>query len=70
MAVQQNKKAPSKRGMRRAHDFLRSPTLAIERESGEVHLRHHVCPQGYYRGRQVIFETPRKDDQNHDPQDD
>jgi hypothetical protein len=25
MAVQQNKKSPSKRGMHRAHDFLTSP---------------------------------------------
>jgi len=28
MAVQQNKKSPSKRGMHRAHDFLTSPQAA------------------------------------------
>ena len=28
MAVQQNKKSPSKRGMHRAHDFLTNPALA------------------------------------------
>lgn len=54
MAVQQNKKSPSKRGMHRAHDFLTTPALAIEPTSGEVHLRHHVSPNGFYRGRQVI----------------
>ncbi len=54
MAVQQNKKSPSKRGMRRAHDYLVNPPLAIEPRSGEVHLRHHVTPTGFYRGKRVI----------------
>ena len=30
MAVQQNKKSPSKRGMHRAHDHLAKPPLAVE----------------------------------------
>ena len=42
MAVQQNKKSPSKRGMHRAHDFLTGPALAVEPTTGETHLRHHV----------------------------
>jgi len=54
MAVQQNKKSPSRRGMRRAHDGLKAPTLSIEPTTGETHRRHHVSPDGYYRGRQVI----------------
>jgi large subunit ribosomal protein L32 len=49
MAVQQNKKSPSKRGMHRAHDFLTAPALGVEPVSGEVHLRHHISPNGYYR---------------------
>jgi large subunit ribosomal protein L32 len=53
MAVQQNKQSPSKRGMRRSHDFLAVPPLAIEPTTGEVHLRHHISPSGYYRGRKV-----------------
>lgn len=53
MAVQQNKKSPSKRGMHRAHDSLKNPSLAIEPVTGEVHRRHHVSPTGYYRGRKV-----------------
>jgi len=53
MAVQQNKKSPSKRNMRRAHDFLTSPALAIEPTTGENHLRHHVSPSGFYRGKKV-----------------
>ena len=54
MAVQQNKKSPSKRGMHRSHDSLTNPSLAVEPTSGEVHLRHHVSPSGVYRGRKVM----------------
>lgn len=54
MAVQKNRKTRSKRGMRRAHDALTGPTLSIEPTSGETHLRHHVSPNGYYRGRKVV----------------
>jgi len=57
MAVQQNKKSPSRRGMRRAHQKLTNPTFSIDSESGETHLRHHVTPNGFYRGRQVIKTT-------------
>jgi large subunit ribosomal protein L32 len=54
MAVQKSKKSPSKRGMNRSHDFLTSPPLAIEPSTGEVHMRHHISPNGYYRGKKVI----------------
>lgn len=54
MAVQQNKKSPSKRGMHRSHDALTLPGLAVEPTTGEVHLRHHISPTGYYRGRKVV----------------
>jgi large subunit ribosomal protein L32 len=54
MAVQQNKKSPSKRGMHRAHDFLTSPPLAVEPTTGEAHLRHHISPSGYYRGKKIV----------------
>lgn len=54
MAVQQNKKSSSKRGMHRAHDSLRGVPLAVEPTTGEVHLRHHISPSGFYRGKKVI----------------
>lgn len=54
MAVQQNKKSPSKRGMHRSHDFLENPPLTVERGTGEVHLRHHISPNGFYRGKKVV----------------
>jgi len=54
MAVQKSRVTPSRRGMRRAHDSLGKPTISVEPGSGETHRRHHVSPDGYYRGRQVI----------------
>lgn len=54
MAVQKSRKSPSKRGMRRSHDALTGPTLSIDRTSGELHRRHHVTPNGFYRSRKVI----------------
>ena len=49
MAVQQNKKSPSKRGMHRSHYALNTPGTAIEPTTGEPHLRHHISPNGFYR---------------------
>ena len=63
MAVQKSKKTRSKRDMRRAHDGLSTAALSIDGTTGETHLRHHVTPDGYYRGRQVI-ETPDEYDED------
>lgn len=54
MAVQQNRKTRSKRDMRRSHDALQAATLSVEPTTGEVHRRHHVSPDGFYRGKQVV----------------
>ena len=54
MAVQQNKKSRSRRDMRRSHDALSEPTLSVDATTGETHLRHHITPDGYYRGRKVL----------------
>ncbi|PKL97571.1 MAG: 50S ribosomal protein L32 [Gammaproteobacteria bacterium HGW-Gammaproteobacteria-9] len=40
--------------MRRSHDALVPNALSVEKSTGEVHLRHHVSPDGFYRGRKVI----------------
>lgn len=57
MAVQKSRKSPSKRGMRRSHDALKWPTLSAEPTTGETHRRHHISPDGYYRGRRVISSS-------------
>lgn len=54
MAVQQNRKTRSRRGMRRSHDALTEKSLSVDATSGEVHLRHHVTADGFYRGRKVV----------------
>lgn len=53
MAVQQNKKSPSRRGMHRSHDHLSATHLSTS-NTGEVHLPHHISPNGMYRGRKVV----------------
>lgn len=54
MAVAQNKKSRSRRDMRRSHDRLIKPTLSVDPTTGETHLRHHMTPDGYYRGKKII----------------
>ena len=58
MAVQKNKVTRSRRGQRRSHDSLDSPTLSIDSTTGETHRRHQVTADGFYRGRKVLH---RKD---------
>lgn len=62
MAVPQNRKTRSKRGMRRSHDGLTSVALSVDSESGEVHRRHHMTPGGYYKGRQVVVANDSEDE--------
>ncbi len=62
MAVQQNRKTPSRRGMRRSHDALTGATLSVEPTTGETHRRHHVSADGYYKGRKVIADKVIEDD--------
>lgn len=62
MAVQQNRKTRSKRDMRRSHDSLTGPTLSEDGNTGEVHRRHHITPDGFYRGREVIAKAEEIDD--------
>ena len=57
MAVQKSRVPRSRRGMRRAHDALTKPTLSVDAATGETHRRHHVSPDGYYKGRQIINKS-------------
>ena len=59
MAVQKNRKTPSRRGMRRSHDIVKQPTVSVEPKTGETHRRHHISPDGYYRGRKIL-ESPEE----------
>lgn len=63
MAVQQNRKTRSKRGMRRSHDALSHPCLSTDPVTGEVHRRHHVAPDGFYRGEEVVSQKAVTEDE-------
>ena len=54
MAVQKSKKTRSRRGMRRSHDALGTNALSVDPTTGEKHLRHHITPDGFFKGRKVI----------------
>ncbi|NOQ35343.1 MAG: 50S ribosomal protein L32 [Methylococcaceae bacterium] len=54
MAVQKSKVTRSRRGQRRSHDSLTSKTLSIDPMTGETHLRHHMTPDGFFKGRQIF----------------
>lgn len=54
MAVQKSRVTRSRRGMRRAHDALTARCVSTDQETGERHLRHHVTPDGFYRGREIV----------------
>jgi large subunit ribosomal protein L32 len=53
MAVQKSRVTRSRRGMRRSHDHLSKPTLSVDATTGELHRRHHVSANGYYRGKAI-----------------
>ncbi len=62
MAVQKNKKSPSRRGMRRAHHKLSATALSEDKTTGVTHQRHHVAlaadgDGAFYRGREIIAPT-------------
>lgn len=64
MAVAKSRKSRSRRGMRRAHSALSASALSIDAATGETHRRHHVSPDGYYKGRQVINKNPVVEEEN------
>jgi large subunit ribosomal protein L32 len=54
MAVQKSKVSRSRRGQRRSHDSLTARTLSQDAITGETHLRHHMTPEGFFKGRQIV----------------
>lgn len=60
MAVQKSRKTRSTRGMRRSHDALKTRgVISADQETGELHLRHHITPKGYYKGKQIIIKKEK-----------
>jgi large subunit ribosomal protein L32 len=40
--------------MRRSHHAVNKTNAIVNGETGEFTLSHHISPDGYYNGRQVI----------------
>ncbi|BBA84889.1 50S ribosomal protein L32 [endosymbiont of Pachyrhynchus infernalis] len=54
MAVQKNKKSKSKSKIRRFNNIkIKNPSISIDFLSGELHLRHHITNNGFYRGKKI-----------------
>ena len=54
MAVPKRKTTPSRRNMRRSHDFLVKCYVECK-NCGELKLTHHICPScGYYDKKLII----------------
>ena len=63
MAVQQNKKSRSRKGMRRSHDRVEKPSV-IYCSCGSPTVPHAACPGcGKYRGRQVVTQKTEDEQQ-------
>lgn len=62
MAVQQNRKTRSKRDKRRTHQKIPKPAVSMDSLTGDMHLRHHVSAEGFYRGKQVV-EVNKKNEE-------
>ncbi len=60
MAVPKRKTSPSKRNMRRSHDFIKSQNIIEDKNSGEPRLSHRIdLSTGMYNGRQILKQkTP------------
>ena len=63
MAVQKSKVSRSRRGNRRSHHSLKKPVLSIDGVSGDKHLRHHMTPDGFYKGKKIIEINKLQEDQ-------
>ena len=56
MAVPKKRTSKSRKGMRRAHDFIKYKAAITECEScSAIKLSHHICETcGYYRGIKIL----------------
>jgi large subunit ribosomal protein L32 len=64
MAVPKKKTSPSKKGMRRGGNGtyrVKVPNVVANGETGEYQLQHHISPDGYYGGKKVVVDKPRKE---------
>jgi len=62
MAVPKRKTTPSKRNMRRSHDYLKDFNIIEDKDSGEPRISHRIdLSTGMYNGRQVLKQKSAKE---------
>lgn len=55
MAMPKSRISRSRRGMRRSHDALKTPSVSKCKNCGAHHKPHHICLScGYYNGKEVV----------------
>jgi large subunit ribosomal protein L32 len=61
MATPKKRLSRSKRGMRRAHDFLEAKAVHTCTNCGALVQPHHVCTScGYYKGKSIVQAAPQE----------
>ena len=65
MAVPKRQTTPSRRGMRRSHDSLKSSVYVECSNCGELKLPHHICNScGFYNKKEVVKITEDIDEKD------
>lgn len=60
MAVQKSKKSRSKKHKRqKSNSIFKIPTLSLNKETGETHIRHFITKNGFYRGKEIIKKNKK-----------
>lgn len=67
MAVPKKRTTRSKRNMRRNNTRSENISLSTDISTGEIHLRHHITNEGYYKGEQILKNKNKKsEDKNNE----
>ena len=64
MAVPKKKTSKSKRNMRRGSNgtySIKFPNVVVDETTGEYKLSHHISLDGYYKGKKVIAEKTKSE---------
>lgn len=64
MAVPKKRTTRSKRDMRRKNEKKENISLSTDTSTGEIHLRHHLTKEGYYKGKLILKNKKKADDKD------
>jgi len=65
MAVQKSRKTRSKRNIRRHENSkVKMVTLSVDKVTSEIHKRHFITKEGYYKGKLVYKKKTKPEKEN------